>query len=141
LRFRSPSIGIKKKRPNQPTPYQTSLDGTQLLDGVEGTLRSTLVAEIKAAIESGLGSVPSNQRDDVYAVSFGLYNDDDDPRRPSLTIGFNANKKWRDSIAQASSSDEAKWNYAFWLQNELLVIGRGEWANRIDEWIDSLGLS
>jgi hypothetical protein len=119
----------------------TIRDETRLLDGAEEPLRSTLVTEIHAGVESGLGSIPSNQRDDVYAVSFSIYNDDDDPRRPSLIIGFNTNEKWRDSIAQASSSDEAKWNYAFWLQNELLVIGRGEWTSRIEAWIDSLGLS
>jgi hypothetical protein len=111
------------------------------LDGLEEPLESTLAFEIHAAVENVLRSIPAKQREDVYAVSFLIYDDDDDPRRPSLTVGYNTNQKWHDSIAQASGSDEAKWNYAFWLQNELLATCRGEWPNRVEAWVDALGLS
>ena len=104
-------------------------------------MQSTLASEVFAAVEAALGTAPGKERADIYAVSFFIYDDDDDPRRPSLTVGYNTNQKWHDSIADASGSDEAKWNYAFWLQNDLWATGRGEWASRIEAWVDGLGLS
>ena len=53
--------------------------------------------------------------DDVYAYSFLIYNDHDDPRKPVLTIGFNTLSNYQKEIINASGSEEAKWNYAFWL--------------------------
>ena len=43
----------------------------------------------------------------------------------------------------ASDSSEAKWNYAFWLQTEVCVIGAAgtEGAVLRQEWIKSLGLA
>lgn len=98
-------------------------------------------SETYAAVSRALGGVPTDQRPDVYALSFFVSDDDDDPRRPSLTVGYNTIQRWHDSIAAASSSDEAKWNYAFWLQNGLGATRGGEWPGRIEAWVGALGLS
>ena len=90
--------------------------------------------------------------DRIYALSFFIYDDDDDPRRPTLTFGYNTLDRWEactpaaDSIVLwpiASDSSEAKWNYAFWLQNEVCVIGSAgtEGAVLLQDWIQSLGLA
>ncbi len=103
-------------------------------------MQSTLASEMCAAISRALDSIPFDQRRDVYALSFYISYYRIDSQVPSLIVGYNTNQQWRDSIADASSSDEAKWNYAFWLQNELWATGQGEWADRIEAWLRTLGL-
>jgi len=89
---------------------------------------------------------------DIYAVSFYYSFDEDDPRQAVLSVGYNTNARWRACTPAtgqppkwpiASDSDEAKWNYAFWLQDEgeACNIGgaRADAAAR-KEWIQSLGL-
>ena len=90
--------------------------------------------------------------DRIYALSFFIYDEDDDPRRPTLTFGYNTLDRWAECTPVANSnvawpvasdSSEAKWNYAFWLQNEVCVIGAAgtEGAVLRQEWIQSLGLA
>ena len=79
----------------------------------------------------------------IYVISFYISNDGDDPRRPMLTVGYNTVQRWTSCIPSngqeanwpiASDSDEARWNYAFWLQNEELVIGDHNYDPVID-WV------
>ncbi|MFJ9041099.1 hypothetical protein ACIRF8_31585 [Streptomyces sp. NPDC102406] len=39
--------------------------------------------------ESALASIPAAEAADIYVVSFSIDDEDDDPRRPALTIGYN----------------------------------------------------
>ncbi len=89
---------------------------------------------------------------DIYAMSFYYSFDDDDPRNPTLSVSYNAKTQWRSCSPEprqqpkwpiASDSDEAKWNYAFWLQHngEACNIGAAcADASARKEWIESLGL-
>ena len=80
----------------------------------------------------------------IYAISFYVYDQDDDPRSPSVMLGYNTWEHWQASISLASDVQEAKWNYAFWPQNCASLIGGeddlGPNALHI-EWIENLGLS
>ena len=80
---------------------------------------------------------------DIYAISFYVSNGDDDPRQPMLAVGYNTIERWRACTPTpgqepkwpiASDKDEAKWNFAFWLQNEELVIG-GQDYNPVSAWV------
>ena len=91
-----------------------------------------------------LNRIDKKTLDDIYAFSFFVYDENDDPRLPTLTIGFNTNTNLNESIKDASDSSEAKWNYAFWIQNQLAVIG--DYKDKdgkvlISNWIDELGLN
>ncbi|MEU6444080.1 hypothetical protein [Streptomyces sp. NPDC047046] len=94
--------------------------------------------------ERALASLPAAEAGDIYALSFLIDNEDDDPRQPTLTIGHNTETQARRSIQDASDQAEARWNYAFWLQNELTVAGdltsdpAGAAARQ--KWISDLGL-
>ena len=81
---------------------------------------------------------------DIYAISLYIECFEDDPRKISAILGFNTNQHWREMIPQASDSMEAKWNYAFWLQNQELIIGdtdeNGAVIHYLHEWISGLGL-
>ncbi|MGW6396210.1 hypothetical protein ACWFR1_38220 [Streptomyces sp. NPDC055103] len=104
----------------------------------------TFNEHLQHLVERALASIPAADIGDIYAVSFLIDNEDDDPRQPTLTIGYNTETQARHSIQCASDQAEARWNYAFWIQNELAVVGdltsdpAGAAARQ--EWISDLGL-
>ena len=73
----------------------------------------------------GIQAIPDAIAADIYALSFHYWADEDDPRRAMLTVGYNTTAHWQATIAEASGPDEARWNFAFWLQDEgeACVIG------------------
>ena len=78
------------------------------------------------AARDALDGIPTEERPDLYVVSLLVYDEEDDPRRPTVTVGYNTESdvvRASDS-AEAFSTDEpeARWNYAFWRQNQLALI-------------------
>jgi len=71
----------------------------------------------------------------IYAISFFVYDQDDDPARPTLTLGYNTETHWRQSISRASSSDEAKWNYTFWPHTKEAFLGDESDVSVRENWI------
>jgi len=103
----------------------------------------SLAESLVPPIEAALRAIPKELRSSIYVVSFFVYDDEDDPRRPTLTVGYNTIERWKASIPAASDSAEAKWNFAFWLQNELIKFG-GDSSSRaalVSAWVASTGLS
>ncbi len=104
----------------------------------------TFSDHLQHLVERALASIPAAEAGDIYAVSFLIDNEDDDPRQPTLTIGYNTETQARRSIQDASDQAEARWNYAFWIQNERTVVGdltsdlAGATARQ--KWISDLGL-
>ena len=109
----------------------------------------------------GLLTLDANERADTYVVSFFICDEDDDPRLPTLTVGTNTESQVRLATEQPADfvkpnpwwtptdEQEARWNYAFWLQNDLAVIGeqtvdpfgaqlRRSWLEGRGLWFDSL---
>ncbi|MBQ5938552.1 hypothetical protein [Massilia sp. AB1] len=72
---------------------------------------------------TALADIDSRIAPDNYVLSFFVFDADDDPRRPVLQLGYNTRTRVSESIPFASSAEEATWNFAFWLQNELRFIG------------------
>lgn len=61
-----------------------------------------------------------------------------------MTVGFNTTENYKKEAKNASSLEEAKWNYAFWLQNEIVSIGGEEdeiGCTIIQNWITEIGLN
>ncbi|MGI4865829.1 MAG: hypothetical protein ACRYFZ_18035 [Janthinobacterium lividum] len=69
----------------------------------------------------------------IYALSCWYFLDGDDPRYPRLILGYNTTHQVQSQLPHASGEAEAKWNYAFWLQNELASIG-GETDTQLAAW-------
>lgn len=94
--------------------------------------------------ENALASIPATEADDIYVVSFFIDNEDNDPRQPTLSIGYNTETQFRSNIQHASDEAEARWNFAFWIQNELTVVGNlasdPTGAAARHRWISELGL-
>lgn len=111
---------------------------------------------LRARAIEGLRSLDAGHRADAYVVSFYVWNDDDDFRFPALTIGTNTESQVRlaleppagfvkpNSSWKPTDEQEARWNYAFWLQNELTIVGSqandpaGALLRRA--WLESKGL-
>ncbi|MFC9057265.1 hypothetical protein ACFTXB_04305 [Streptomyces sp. NPDC057074] len=104
----------------------------------------TFQDHLRTLAERAISSISAAEAEDIYVISFFIDNERDDPRQPTLSIGYNTEAQFRRSIADASDEAETRWNYAFWLQNELTVIGDltrdpdGATARR--QWITELGL-
>lgn len=84
--------------------------------------------------------------EDIYAISFYIYYAADNPTHPVLQVGYNTESNCKKQLEESTacglpdSLTEAKWNYAFWLQNEELVFGYdGETKRIVEEWLDGLG--
>lgn len=77
-------------------------------------------------ISAALASIDTSTITDIYALSFFIHDKEDDPRYPVLQLGYNTLAHLAACTSSASSAEEAKWNFAFWLQNELKVIGAPE---------------
>lgn len=107
----------------------------------------TFQTHLQTLATQAISSITATEAKDIYVVSFFIDNEDDDPRRPVLTIGYNTEEQFRHSIVDASDEAEARWNYAFWLQNNLAVIGdltrdpagaaaRHRWISELGLWYD-----
>ena len=86
-------------------------------------MEETIAACIYERATRALASLPVDERRDTYVVSFFVYDHRDDPRRPVLTIGTNTERQVARVTHTASDEAEARWNYAFWLQNDLATVG------------------
>lgn len=78
-----------------------------------------------------LKAIPAADAPGIYALSFYIYDEDDEPQQPALTVGYNTESQVKHVLDNAKDREgrrypdlaEARWNYAYWLQNELAVIG------------------
>jgi len=93
-------------------------------------------------ISAALAEIDTSVIRDIYALSFFIYDNDDDPRYPTLQLGYNTLEHVSECTRFASSAEEAKWNFAFWLQNELEFIGvpETEGAQLLEEILKTRGL-
>jgi hypothetical protein len=82
-------------------------------------------------------------RSDVYAVSFFVYDKNDDPTMPTLTVGYNTIEQMHNESSRGFTTfGEAKWNYAFWLQNKEYLFGHDDiTTNLVREWVAAQDLT
>ena len=81
-------------------------------------------------------SIKKWDKSDIYAISLFVYNFNDNPCEPTVTLGYNTNKKYISEIKNASNEQEAKWNYAFWLQNVEFEFGIDETQAIVKSWLE-----
>ena len=79
--------------------------------------------------------ISSWDQKDIYVISLFIYNEEDNPLKPTVTLGYNTEENYKDSIDLAWDEEEARWNYAFWLQNEELKFGVYESELIVQNWI------
>ena len=97
-------------------------------------MKDTLLELIKEKIETW-------DKANIYAVSLWVNDKNDNPCEPVVVLGYNTTEQFQREISNASGEQEAKWNYAFWLQNEELSFGEGETQSVVRQWIEKEGYS
>lgn len=90
------------------------------------TAREQYIEENYQALKMAILGLDGKKAKEIYAFSFWFYNVDDDPRFPTISVSYNIDKQYQNRIEEASSEEEAKWNYAYWMQNEIAEIGGEE---------------
>lgn len=100
---------------------------------------AAIISDIYNRIKSAVEEFSEEDTPDIYAISFFKSNVDDDLRLPMLTVGYNTISNWKLSAPGVlpDQQEEAKWNFAFWLQNEEANIG-GDDDDNMNNWIQSL---
>ena len=76
----------------------------------------------------------ANEEDkkEVYTLSFCYTWDDDDLRFPKITLGYNTLSNVKESY-NATSKEDAKWNFDYWLQTEVETVG-GKKDKLLKQW-------
>lgn len=84
-------------------------------------------------------TISSWDEPDIYAISLFIYDDEDNPCKPTVVLGYNTESEYKRNKRFANSSQEARWNYVFWLQNNELSFGTDDTAKIVRQWIISCG--
>lgn len=84
-------------------------------------------------------TIASWEEADIYALSLFVYDDEDNPCKPTVILGYNTESEYMKNIPFADSEQEARWNYIFWLQNNELSFGTDDTAKIVRQWILSSG--
>ncbi len=109
--------------------------GVGFVDGNIEILHVKIKEKIQGLMEQ---KISEWQEDDIYAISLYVFNEEDDPCRPVAVFGYNTERQVQKSITEAADEQEARWNYAFWLQNHEMCLRRDETAEDIRKWITEL---
>jgi hypothetical protein len=98
-----------------------------------------------------LQNIPDTTKADIYVLS--VYIDEDIANEAQVRLGYNTKSRWLSCCPKpgqaprwpiASSAGEARWNYAFWLQDQSEKPLFGDHRSRNDEelrkeWMQSHG--
>lgn len=87
--------------------------------------KDIFLAQSYDKLARAISNIPDEVAADIYALSFFYYAEDDDPRFPCIEVSYNTHTHYRKETANAAHETEAKWNYAFWLQEPIAKIGGG----------------
>lgn len=72
---------------------------------------------------------------DIYAISFFVYDYDDHPCKPTVTLGYNTEEEVKKNLRYLDEP-EARWNYACWIQNQESIFGYdADTMALLKEWI------
>jgi hypothetical protein len=105
----------------------------------------TFSEHVSDRVERAFRSIPQGRRRGIYVLSLFVYDEYDDPLFPTVAPGYNTEDQVERALRSASSAAEARWNFAYWEQVQLAVIGDSEHdpegAALREEWIRTdLGL-
>jgi len=96
----------------------------------EGKARDWSALQVRERFESYMYDVFAREiqswdeatSQDVYAISFFIYDDGDDPRKPQVHLSYNTLSQWKQNCKRGTDRREVKWNFAFWLQDFKMIL-------------------
>ena len=94
--------------------------------------------------QKAVDAIASWNEPDIYVVSFYYWEDEQNPCKPRLSIGFNTERRYQETLSEVDDGDEhdARWNFAWWLQNDDAVqYGCApQSAELIRKWVMTCGV-
>jgi hypothetical protein len=105
----------------------------------------TLALKIEEQIyHKAVAAISGWNESDIYVASFYSWQDEDDPCKPRLTIGYNTERQYESALEEADGdANDARWNYAWFLQDEDAFCEHGgdaEAEELIRQWVASQGI-
>jgi hypothetical protein len=89
----------------------------------------------KEILERFLPIIKSWKNQKIYVISFYVYDNNDDPCKPTVLLGYNTEEDVEHNLLW-TDEQEARWNYAFWRQNRECVIGCDKETEKIiKQWV------
>ena len=95
--------------------------------------------------QKAVDAIASWNEPDIYVVSFYFWEDEQNPCKPRLSIGFNTESHYREVSEGMEREDylfDYRWNFAWWLQNDDAVqYGCApQSAELIRKWVMTCGV-
>lgn len=73
-----------------------------------------------------LREIPAATAAEVNALSVWIYTEEDEPPQFVADLSYNTETQFARMTDEAADANEARWNFAFWLQNPSMMIGSSE---------------
>ena len=107
-------------------------------------------------VREALEALPAPTARDAYVVSFYLWEEEQDPRFPTIVLNVNTEQQVDDCVHERlekphpgwvpTDEAEARWNYAFWIQRGDVAVAasdedpegaalRQRWSEEIGTWV------
>src|SRR5215470_7247204 len=84
----------------------------------------------RSFVEAALRRTPPAEADDAYVASLFVFDEHEDPTRPTAAAGYNTEAAVSAAIARGVDPRAARWGYEHWLQNDLGTLA-GERADKV----------
>ena len=91
-------------------------------------MKETLISKLKETIIN-------SDKNDVYAISLYLEYQSDNVYEPNIILSYNTNENVNSVVNTGVDELEARWNYAYWLQEDLYVFGDNDTKEIIKNWL------
>ncbi|ETN94287.1 hypothetical protein [Zhouia amylolytica] len=108
------------------TEYNIEANGKSLVKeylDTYGEYEQELYAHMLYSFLDIIDGIQESIVDSIYAYSLLIKHENNDPRRPTLTIGYNTNSNYLNQIKNTRNCQEAKWNHTYWLHDNIGEIG------------------
>jgi len=90
--------------------------------------------------EKIITAIESWDEQDIYAISLFVYDEDDNPCKPTVTLGYNTESNVMKDISNTIDEKEARWNFALGLQHKEFCFGIDDTEKMVKDWIKEKGL-
>lgn len=86
-------------------------------------------------IEQFVPVIQSFDEEDIYVISFFVYDFEDNPCKPTVTLGYNTEEEVAKNLCYFDEQ-EVRWNYACWMQNQESIFGYDKnTKDLLREWV------
>jgi hypothetical protein len=94
------------------------------------SVQGAFARHARAFVEAALRRIAPAAARDAYVASLFVYDEHEDPTRPTAATGYNTEAAVTAAIARGVDPAAARWGYEHWLQNDLGTLA-GERSDKV----------